>query len=62
MATDDVLKVIEPRFGSAQLAYGRYRSEPLAGFGGRTAMQLVAANRAPEVLKYFDAVHAGSYA
>ena len=62
MFTDDVLKVIEPRFMSAQLAYTWYQSEPLPGFGGRTAMQLVAEDRALEVLKYLDAVDAGVYA
>ena len=62
MFTDDVLKVIEPRFVSAQLAYAWYQSLPLPGFGGRTAMQLVAEERAPEVLEYLDAVDAGVYA
>ena len=37
----EVLNKVEPRFGSALLAYAWYRSEPLAGFDGRTAMQLV---------------------
>jgi len=61
MFTDDVLQVIEPRFGSAQLAYAWYRSEPLPGLGGRTAMQLVEEDRAREVLEYLDAVDAGVY-
>ena len=62
MDTDDVLKVIEPRFGSAQLACAWYQSEPLPGFGGRTAIQLVEEDRAREVLEYLDAVDAGVYA
>jgi len=62
MFTDDVLQVIEPRFGSAQRAYAWYQLEPLPGLGGRTAMQLVEENRAREVLEYLDAVDAGVYA
>ena len=62
MFTDDVLKVIGPRFGSAELAYAWYQSEPLPGFGGRTAIQLVEEDRAREVLEYLDAVDAGVYA
>lgn len=51
-----------PRFGSALIAYAWYRSEPLPGFSGRTAMQLVQEGRAGEVLEYIDAVDAGVYA
>ena len=55
----EVLNKVEPRFGSALLAYAWYRSEPLAGFSGQTAMQLVRSGRADEVLDYVDAVDAG---
>ena len=55
----EVLNKVEPRFGSALLAYAWYRSEPLAGFAGQTAMQLVQNNRADDVLNYIDAVDAG---
>ncbi len=58
----EVLNKVEPRFGSALLAYAWYRSEPLPGFSGSTAMQLVRAGRADDVLDYIDAVDAGVYA
>ncbi|MBW4330252.1 MbcA/ParS/Xre antitoxin family protein [Stakelama sp. CBK3Z-3] len=58
----EVLNKVEPRFGSALLAYAWYRSEPLPGFSGQTAMQLVQANRADDVLTYIDAIDAGVYA
>ena len=58
----EVLNKVEPRFGSALIAYAWYRSEPLAGFSGQTAMQLVKAGRAPDVLDYVDAVDAGVHA
>ena len=44
------------------MAYAWYRSEPLPGFSGQTAMQLVRSGRADEVLEYIDAVDAGVYA
>ena len=43
----EVLNKVEPRFGSALLAYAWYRSEPLPGFSGQTAMQLVQSDRRP---------------
>lgn len=58
----EVLNKVEPRFGSPLLAYAWYRSEPLAGFSGQTAMQLVQSNRADDVLTYIDAVDAGVHA
>ena len=58
----EVLNKVEPRFGSALIAYAWYRSEPLAGFDGMTAMQLVREGRANDVLDYVDAVDAGVYA
>jgi len=58
----EVLNKVEPRFGSALLAYAWYRSEPLPGFSGFTAMQLVKAGRADEVLDFIDAVDSGVYA
>lgn len=53
---------IEPRYGSALMAYAWYRSEPLAGFSGQTAMQLVRNGRAEDVLDYIDAVDSGVHA
>lgn len=58
----EIINKTEPRFGSALMAYAWYRSEPLAGFSGRTAMQLVHEGRAGEILDYIDAVDAGVHA
>ncbi len=58
----EILNRVSPRFGSDLLAYAWYRSEPLAGFGGMTAMHLVAQGRAAEVMDYIDAVDAGIFA
>lgn len=58
----EVVNKVEPRFGSALMAYAWYRSEPLPGFSGQTAMQLVREGRADDVLDYIDAVDAGVHA
>jgi len=58
----EIVNKVEPRFGSALIAYAWYRSEPLSGFSGQTAMQLVRGGRAAEVLDYVDAVDAGVHA
>jgi hypothetical protein len=58
----EIINKLEPRFGSALLAYAWYRSQPLPGFSGHTAMQLVRSGRAGEVLDYIDAVDAGVHA
>ena len=58
----EIVNKVEPRFGSALMGYAWYRSEPLPGFSGRTAMQLVREGRADEVLDFIDAVDAGVYA
>ena len=58
----EVLNKVEPRFGSELMAYAWYRSEPLPGFDGRTAMQLVRDGKAQQVLDYIDAVDAGVFA
>ncbi|PSJ62713.1 antitoxin Xre/MbcA/ParS toxin-binding domain-containing protein [Pseudaminobacter soli (ex Li et al. 2025)] len=55
----EIINKVEPRFGSALMAYAWYRSEPLAGFSGQTAMRLVRDGRADDVLDYIDAVDAG---
>ncbi|MFT6253685.1 MAG: hypothetical protein ACJAW9_003634 [Sulfitobacter sp.] len=57
----EVLNKVEPRFGSELMAYAWYRSEPLPGFDGRTAMQLVQEGKAQQVLEYIDAVDAGLF-
>ncbi len=58
----EVLNRVQPRFGSDLVAYAWYRSEPLAGFGGKTAMHLVAEGRQAELIDYIDAVDAGIFA
>lgn len=58
----NIIVKLEPGFGSALVAYAWYRSEPLSGFSGRTAMHLVQNGRAKEVLDYIDAVKAGIHA
>ena len=58
----EILNKVEPRFGSELMAYAWYRSEPLPGFDGRTAMQLVQEGKAQKVLEYIDAVDAGVFA
>lgn len=58
----EILNKVEPRFGSELMAYAWYRSEPLPGFDGRTAMQLVQEGKAQQVLEYIDAVDAGVFA
>jgi hypothetical protein len=55
----EIINKVEPRIGSALMAYAWYRSEPLPGFSGLTAMQLVRDGRADDVLDYIDAVDAG---
>lgn len=58
----EIINKVEPRFGSKLLAYAWYRSEPLSGFSGQTAMLLVRDGRADDVLDYIDAVDAGIHA
>lgn len=58
----EILNRVEPRFGSALLAYAWYRSEPLAGFDGMTAMHMVQEGRAADVMDYIDSVDAGVHA
>ena len=58
----EVINKVAPRFGSQLMAYAWYRSEPLPGFSGQTAMQLVRSGRADDVLDYVDAVDAGAHA
>ena len=57
----EVLNKVEPRFGSELMAYAWYRSEPLPGFDGQTAMQLVQEGKAQQILEYIDAVDAGVF-
>jgi hypothetical protein len=58
----EVITKVESRFGSALIAYAWCRSQPLPGFSGQTAMQLVRQGRGDDVLEYIDAVDAGVHA
>lgn len=60
--TVEIVNKVEPRFGSALIAYAWFCSEPLPGLGGQTAMNLVRNDQADRVLDYIDAVDAGVYA
>lgn len=62
MDADDVLTKVESRVGSEALAYAWYSAKPLPGFDGLTAMQLVEAGKAEQVIDYIDALGAGVYA
>lgn len=57
---DDVIEMIVPRFATRAAAYEWYRFEPLPGFDGLTAMQLVQAGKARQVIDYISAVDAGT--
>ncbi|MDI6835502.1 MAG: hypothetical protein QMD99_07280 [Rhizobiaceae bacterium] len=57
-----VVNKVEPYLGSALMAFAWYKSEPLSGFSGFTAMQLVRNGRSDEVLAYINAVGAGVHA
>ncbi len=58
----EALLILTQRIGSPLMAYAWYRSEPLAGFAGWTAMQLVQAGKAEELYSYLQAVDAGVFA
>ena len=62
LTAEDILTAVRPRFESAEAALAWYQSDPLPGFGGRTAMQLVDDGYASEVLEFIAAVDAGVYA
>jgi hypothetical protein len=61
-AEREILNLIEARFAAAASAQVWYRSEPLSGFAGRTARQLVQAGRGAEVVEFVQAVDAGVHA
>lgn len=58
----EILNRVTPRFGSELIAFAWYRSQPLDGFGGRTAMALVREGHADWVMDYLDAVDNGVFA
>jgi len=58
----EILNRVEPLTGSPLAAYAWFRSEPLSGFGGLTAEQLVRDGHADFVRAHLDRVLAGGYA
>lgn len=58
----ELLNVMEPRMGGLLMAYAWLRSEPLSGWGRRTAMDMIKEGRARYVHDYIDSVDAGIYA
>jgi uncharacterized protein (DUF2384 family) len=58
----EILNRMEPRMGTAAMAYAWYRSEPLAGFGGLTPMQLVRDGHADWVHDYISSIDHGIFA
>lgn len=61
MEDHEVLLRLETRFQSKAEAEAWYQTQPLPGFSGHTAVELVAQGRADEVLTYIHAVDAGVY-
>lgn len=57
-----ILDNVEQRFNSLPAAYEWYRSAPLPGFSGQTAMQLVLVGRGGDVRDYIDAVDVSVHA
>jgi len=60
--TQKVMALVRPRFPTPELATHWYCREPLPGFSGSTAAQLVEAGRADDVVEYLAAVDAGIHA
>jgi len=59
----EILNRVEAATGSPPLAaYAWFRAEPLPGFGGATANQLLREGRADHVHAYLDRVVAGGHA
>ena len=58
----EVLDCAQKRFPDPASAYSWYRTKPLPGMGGVTAMELVRAGRAGEVMDIISAVDAGVHA
>ena len=58
----EIVNRLEWRFGSAPAAFAWYGSQPLPGFSGQTAMQLVRSGRADDLIDYMDAVDVGVHA
>ena len=62
MTEEDILDLVEPRFGSRDLALQWYETRALSGFRGKTAKQVVVRGQASEGAKYVAAIDAGIFA
>lgn len=62
MTEEDILALVQPRFGSRDLALRWYETQALPGFSGKTAKQLVELGQGSEVEQYIAAVDAGVFA
>ena len=58
----EILNRVEAATGSALAAYAWFRAEPLPGFGGATANQLLREGRADRVHAHLDRIMAGGHA
>ena len=58
----EILRRVEAEVGSDLVAYAWFRSEPLPGFAGMTACQMVREGKADMVHAYLDAALAGGFA
>lgn len=58
----EILTLVEPRFGSAELAREWYDQAALPGFDDKTAAQLVQDGRGEDVVEFIRAVDAGVHA
>lgn len=58
----ELLERVTPWAGDPQSAYQWFCDQPIAGFGGETAQQLVKAGRASAVEAYLNRIADGGYA
>lgn len=58
----EIVNLAAPRLGSDAMAYAWYRSEPLAGYGNLTAMDLVREGRGDWVRDYLAEIDMGGHA
>jgi hypothetical protein len=61
----EVTQIIErvlPWCGSPQQAFAWFRSQPIPGFGGQTAEDLVCAGRVAHVASHLERIAAGGFA
>jgi hypothetical protein len=58
----EMLALVEPRFGTAELAREWYDQVPLPGLSDKTAAQLVKDGRGEDVVEFIRAVDAGVHA